>query len=145
MEELRLGSTRLDRRLDESLSSAPADVLPLVRAELVRRGYATFTPKGSALEELETDTWVRHGLVPHDRGWRAEPWLPTWLDHHGHPPDGPGAQRLVRQLGWQVMSDPFAAVASGHRTYRTAGQRTAVRTAVVARPGDTVLCVLPTG
>lgn len=145
IQDLRRGSTRLDRRLDDGVTVAAADLVPLVRAELVRHGYATFDPKGSPLDGFHLDAWAQCGLVPEGGGWRAEPWLPTWLDHHGQPPDSPGAQRLVRQHGWQVMSDPFAAVASGHSNYRTAGQRVAVRTAVVAQPGDTVLCVLPTG
>ena len=144
IDELSHTNSRLARRL-ESPEFAVADVLPLVRSELIRRGYAACDPRASRVDGLEMDTWLRNGFVAHASGWQAEPWLPTWLDHHGKPPDEAVAQRLVRQNHWEVMADPFAATASGHLTYRTTGQRAAVRTAISAQPGDSVLCVLPTG
>ena len=78
---------------------------------------------------------------------RAEPWTPTWLecdtvsavDHDVSDP------RLVRR-DESVRGDPFLATLDKHFTdYKTPGQRVAVRSALVASGGSTLVVNLPTG
>jgi superfamily II DNA/RNA helicase len=74
-----------------------------------------------------------------------EPWMPIWADN-GIPPDTAAANRELRQPAQAVPGDPFLAEAGGGAlTYRTPGQREAVRAVLAADRGETVLAVLPTG
>ena len=77
---------------------------------------------------------------------QARPWLPGWL------PDGaPGgvdaaaaSESLVRG-GFSVPGDPFMSRIKGHENYQSPGQRSAVRAALCAPPGSTLVVCLPTG
>ena len=145
IDQLAESNERLARRLGGGPPLATPDILTLVRAELVRHGYKECDISGTVLADVTPEEWVQHGLIMQDGIVRAEPWLPAWLDHYGHPPDGPPAQRSRRQPAWDISADRFAIATSGHQRYRTVGLQAAVRTAMTAQPGESLLCVLPTG
>ncbi len=137
-----------DRRLERRLSnptSQPGDLLPLIRSQLVGLGYAKVDPRSSALDAVEETTWLDHGFSKCGPLWRAEPWLPEWLDHHGTPPDAAAASGIRRQRDWSLTADSFYTRAMGHQTAKNPGQVAAIRAANILGPGETLICVLPTG
>ena len=141
--ELRSRDLRLDRRLRAGPVSR--DVAPLIRSGLLAAGYVR-----ADLNELEggvlsADVLSQHGLRLEEGSWRAQPWLPDWLDHAGGSIDEPAAKGAERQANWAVRGDAFYRALSGFGTGKTPGQRAAVRSVAVAGPGETVICVLPTG
>jgi ATP-dependent DNA helicase RecQ len=86
--------------------------------------------------------------------WSARPWEPLWqkLDgaHPYRPDDAAIAAPGVRlsatgEAGGLPAADPFFAASTEFRTYRTPGQRAACRAVVSARPGSTIIAMLPTG
>ena len=78
---------------------------------------------------------------------RAEPWTAAWLQPvDGHPIDEDvSALEEVRRVE-SVRGDPFLPFIAGEiRDYKTPGQRAAVRSALVAPAGSTLVVNLPTG
>jgi len=137
---------RLRRRLATTSTGSVAEILTLLRASLVAKSYATVDATGSLLKDIEPSVWEMHGFANHGEGhWKARPWLPSWLDHYGNPPDEPLNRSLVRRPNWSLPADQFYALATLHREYLSGGQRQAVRAAATALPGDTITVVLPTG
>jgi ATP-dependent DNA helicase RecQ len=142
--ELRDSDPRLERRLLSGRWS-PRDLAPILRAQLVRAGYASVDLIGTELQDLSADILKAHGLCKEASGWKAEPWLPTWLDHVGTSVDEPAAKRSERQANWSVTGDGFYQAVAGRTSSKSPAQRLAIRSVAVAGPGDTVLCLLPTG
>ena len=89
------------------------------------------------LDALPSDNWMTI---------RAKPWLPDWLP--GSAPDGVDAavvsETQLRRI-LPVSGDPFMAGIDGHGDYLSGGQRSAVRAALCAPPGSTLVICLPTG
>jgi superfamily II DNA or RNA helicase len=130
------------------------DLIPLLRHALRR-------------QELQTQTSVRL-RVPSTPNWpsrerwadysiqavkvsasqfllEAAPWSPTWLEDADKPAfEDAFAERSVR-LDWRRPIDPFLEIASGFQTYVSPGQREAVRSALLMKPGETLIVSLPTG
>ena len=83
-----------------------------------------------------------------DKGFsvQARPWLPDWLPNV--PPRGveaaSAAENQMRMTN-RVPGDPFMERFSGHDSYLTSGQRSAVRSALCTPPGATLIICLPTG
>ncbi len=82
-------------------------------------------------------------------GWRlsARPWRPEWLRvDGGQGVDDFAASEVVRRSfgGQDGAGDPFLA-AIGRETYRSLGQRAAVRAALSTPPGAALVVALPTG
>src|SRR4051794_15755993 len=105
-----------DPRLDRRLRSGPwgaSDICALLRSGLVASGYATVDLVGSELERLNPAVLEAHGLCKQRLGWKAEPWLPHWLDHVGIGVDEPSARRASRQANWSVRGDDFYRDSSG--------------------------------
>ena len=77
---------------------------------------------------------------------QARPWLPDWLP--GGEPGGVDAtsasEALVREAV-PVPGDPFMSQIKDHENYQSPGQRSAVRAALCAPPGSTLVVCLPTG
>jgi hypothetical protein len=96
--------------------------------------------------------WESYGLLRQaadDRKLRvsAEPWRPAWLAPFGDEGvDGDIAAELLCRDDESVPGDPFLMlVDSTVERYKTPGQRTAVRSAMVLPPGATLVVNLPTG
>jgi superfamily II DNA/RNA helicase len=135
---------RLARRLQLPGPPIPEEVLPLIRSELVARGYqaVSVSPELADIPDL---TWQAHGFSRCGNHWRAEPWLPAWLDSQQTAPDLESARRAPRRPNWQLAPDRFYADAAGRGTYLSPGQKECVRAVSAARSGDSIICVLPTG
>lgn len=100
----------------------------------------------------EPDVWVRHGCAMQSLGEDAvllasDPWVPEWL---------PGAQTTApaaaafkgaeRRNFKGVEGDPMlTAMGKAYTSYRSAGQRAAVRATITAPEGATLAVNLPTG
>ena len=89
------------------------------------------------LDALPSDDWITI---------RAKPWLPHWLP--GSAPNGVDAavvsETQLRSI-LPVPGDPFMTGIDGHGDYQSGGQRSAVRAALCAPPGSTLVVCLPTG
>src|SRR5262249_59864903 len=72
---------------------------------------------------------------------RAVPWQPTWL---GADPFAEADAARPRRFDEAVAGDPFLRLLN-YDTYRAPAQREAVRAALLAPPGSTLLVNLPTG
>jgi superfamily II DNA/RNA helicase len=101
----------------------------------------------------EPETWRSAGVtvVPAADGrplLRAEPYRPTWLAAEvavdAAAAAGTSAGRRA-VAGETLTADPFFAEATGYSTYKTPGQRAAVRAAVSMPDGGTLISELPTG
>ena len=150
------------RRLAEALcertgsaAPSPADLLPLIRDAL------RYWEAGSGVRPemrvpvdrcpvIATKLAKRHGLEAHVVDGVASviavPWRPVWLP--GAPANGvdrDASARTRRQHSHAKLADPFFRAALGFETYRSPGQRAAVRAIVDAPPGSTLSVVLPTG
>ena len=145
LDELAQACPRLARRLESSANPRPAEILPLIRAELVGRGYESVA-ESPELAAVSADEWRAHGFVTGaGREWRAQPWLPRWLKHHGTAPDEAAAHRSPRRPNWQLRPDIFYTDLAQRKEYLSPGQKVGVRAVCAARGGDAVICVLPTG
>lgn len=99
----------------------------------------------------DSETLEAHGIfsTPSDEGWRkvvARPWVPDWLDTDEDP-----SRALVRG-SWSrrrplstIPADPFFEKLTGFQTYRSPGQREAIRTLLTAPKQQAVIAALPTG
>lgn len=78
---------------------------------------------------------------------RAVPWTPRWLDCDSVPAvDHDVSDLRVVRRDESVCGDPFLSlIDEAFTTYRTPGQRAAVRSALVASAGSTLVVNLPTG
>lgn len=156
IESLAREGTRLGRALqvlaDRPVKVGRPDLAGLVRGHLVGLAY-------------------REGIVPEGGGWpavsdwnaagvdatpfegrlklRARSWLPDWLQtDDGRRVEDPGSdptRRAQRRWPSAVPGDPFLPHISPHTTYRSPGQREAIRAVLGASAGRTVVAVLPTG
>jgi superfamily II DNA/RNA helicase len=101
---------------------------PLFPPELVEQVGLTITGKTDGRVRLE-----------------ARPWFPAWLP--GPQPADETAMRAKRRRFFahsMVRGDPFLK-AIGHDSYRSAGQRAAIRAALCVPPGARLVVDLPTG
>ncbi|MEV6638468.1 protein DpdF [Amycolatopsis sp. NPDC051371] len=145
LDDLAAQEDRLARRLTDPKASG-GDLLALVRAALVARGYGSILTDSPGLRPIAPVMWANHGFSPiGPTEWKATPWLPEWLDHHSTPPDEAPARKAVRRRDWRLGADRFYQEATDRDDYLSAGQRDAVRAVGAAQPGDSVICVLPTG
>jgi len=75
----------------------------------------------------------------------AGPWHPDWLDRDGQPNiEGPLVGEEVRRHISCIETDPFLSQV-GFSSYRSLGQREAVRSVLTAPAGSTLAVLLPTG
>lgn len=94
--------------------------------------------------------WETVGLKPTEtsRGTILSytPWCPDWLDSDAGSIDGLAASELRRREFNSVVckGDPMLA-AVGRQSYRSRGQRAAVRAALSTPPGAALVVALPTG
>ena len=96
--------------------------------------------------------WIDYGLIPvlvDDDKTRvtAQPWCPAWLPNGTATAvdEAVAATERVRRVE-SVHGDPFLRrIDANIDTYLTPGQRAAVRSALLAGPGSTLVVNLPTG
>ena len=148
--------------------SADAAVLlrQVLRCDDVRRNVVELED-GVEAESRATSAWLD---VPHSRSFppdyrwrdfgldaqprpqsstriRATPWTPRWLDCDSVPAVDHDVSNLrVVRRDESVRGDPFLTrIDQDFTTYRTPGQRAAVRSALIASAGSTLVVNLPTG
>lgn len=154
--------------VSEHRGSADAAVLlrQVLRTDDVRRG-ASWSSSSISSESNVTRAWLD---VPHSQSFppsfewddygleaefqkntvtriRAAPWMPRWLDWTSVPAVDHDVSdlRIVRR-DEAVHGDPFLSLVDQDiTTYRTPGQRAAVRSTVLAPAGSTLVVNLPTG
>ncbi len=146
-------------RLRSALGSARATGIDLavllrqaLRFEHARRGYTVSPTVLVTHSRLATfDQWQLLGLeVSPSRNGRlisALPWQPGWLGARGEEGvDGRAASEVVcREFnGADALGDPFLETVR-RGSYRSPGQRAAVRAALSTPPGGTLVIALPTG
>lgn len=81
------------------------------------------------------------------RALAAKPWRPAWLQGASLRAADETAMRAERRRffeGWAVGGDPFLSIL-GRSSYRSPGQRAAVRAALSMPPGAALVVDLPTG
>jgi superfamily II DNA helicase RecQ len=131
-----------------------ADLAPVLKHVLRRESLQTNTtaqlrmPLGNRWPGLQE--WARYGISAHsqtDRYFLIEAlgWAPTWLPVADAPVFDDAFRQAPVRRDWTTPIDPFLAEASGFETYVSPGQREAVRSAFLMRPGDTLIVCLPTG
>lgn len=96
------------------------------------------------------DEWSRFGILAHSQTENhilveAAPWSPGWLSAADTPIFEDAFRQHQVRKDFRTLADPFIADASGYPTYVSAGQREAVRSAFLMRPGHTLIVCLPTG
>lgn len=131
-----------------------ADLAPVLKHILRRESLQTNTTAQLRVPVVDrwpsAQEWARFGVSAHSQTDRdclieALPWAPTWLPASDLPVfDDAFRQHSVRK-DWTTPIDPFLAEPSGFATYVSPGQREAVRSAFLMRPGDTLIVCLPTG
>jgi superfamily II DNA/RNA helicase len=145
LQEIAQTCPRLARRLQSPAELRPAEILPLIRAVLVSRGYESIA-ESPELAVVPADAWRAHGFATAEgRQWRAQPWLPWWLTHQGTAPDEAADHCSPRRPNWQLSPDRFYAEIAHRDEYLSPGQKASVRAVIAARGGDAIVCVLPTG
>lgn len=98
----------------------------------------------------DPEMWAESGVEirgHHDGGYlvAALPWAPSWLpDVPTDGVDGRAAAEQLLRMPREVGPDPFLRL-FGYSSYRSAGQRAALRAALRAPAGSTLLVCLPTG
>lgn len=106
-------------------------------------------PTGTCLDEVDwLDLGIAQRITPTGQlELRATPWTPTWLDDvPAEGCDGDVAAGRQKRRDETVSPDPFLMeVDSSIETYRTPGQRSALRSAFLMPPASTLLINLPTG
>lgn len=141
---------------DKTTQASALDLAVLLRQALrredARRGYEVsprVTVKHPRISGFSN--WKRVGIAgePIAGGWHltADIWRPEWLDTSGPlGVDDIAAGEVVRRSfnGQDCDGDPFLA-AIGRVSYRSIGQRAAVRAALSTPPGATLVIALPTG
>jgi ATP-dependent DNA helicase RecQ len=140
---------------DPALRPSPLDLAVLVRHAL---RHHQMQPEGSGSGPVfvrggptwpTPEDWARvdADATPTSGGYlvAVRSWRPEWLDDAGlRGVDGAAAQASERRALRAVPGDPFLA-RFGRTTYHSSGQRAAMRAALMAPPGATLLVCLPTG
>jgi superfamily II DNA/RNA helicase len=146
---------RLRRVLDGGPHPATALDLAVLARQALRHADLTagVEPQWRAVErsgrDVLEDACARVGLeiLPGAGGsvsLRALAWAPDWLD--GRDPFAAAVAALPRRAQRLVPGDPFLGLLGyENKTYNTESQREAVRAALTAPPGSTLLVNLPTG
>jgi ATP-dependent DNA helicase RecQ len=154
-----LGNSSIAQRLVRALTSSDAeasqlDILVLIRQFLMHVDYWQ-TPNKCELElpvALVKDftEWQSIGLVERKLNSRiyvsARAWNPDWLEKISNGVDGDiSGEVICRKFSeTAVAGDPFLNK-FGYDTYRSAGQRSAIRGALSTPPSENLIINLPTG
>ena len=85
-------------------------------------------------------------LVNGGTGFSAFPWIPNWVNgaSTAHPVDNCSGEQIRRSKP-TIKSDDGFEILTGHKTFKTFGQFSAVQCVRSMRDGSTVVIMLPTG
>ena len=149
------------RRLLNAASSTPGSVGPPDLAALVRhllRAEAEISGAQNGLTLPVGGPWPRgaawapFGLEASESGgWQkvfATPWTPAWLTGGDVDPSADanrGVHRPPLPKRDDTTADPFLTAMTGLTSYRSTGQREAVRAVLSTPPSATIIADLPTG
>ena len=138
---------RLFGALTGDFKGSPSDVAALLRHVLRQEDGALWVPSAPAMPSAED--WSKAGVMaePRKSGFfiRARPWTPDWLtDVPLNGVDGATACAVERRRSEAIPPDPYLATL-GFETYKSNGQRRALRAALSAPRGSTLVVSLPTG
>ena len=134
------------RAMDDG-SASPLDLAVLIRHAL---RYERGTLRVPATDGMPSaDDWASVGVTatPSGGGFMVEgrPWKPDWLADPGDDGvDAAVAAGQARRRSEEVAGDPFLREFQ-YETYRSTGQRRALRAALGAPRGSTLVVSLPTG
>lgn len=149
IERLRVALTQVPQR------ASALDLAVLLRQAMSRehmRRDAAVLPvaRVSHARLADFSLWSKVGLSVTTIGGRRlvsiEPWRPVWLSIEGNEVDTFAASETIRREFNSVgcEGDPFLA-SVGRTTYRSRGQRAAVRAALSTPAGASLVVALPTG
>ena len=105
-------------------------------------------PQGPSWPTVQEWEMVGMSAVPSENGTtiQAKPWLPDWLpDATSGGVDGAAASESQYRRTTPVAGDAFLSRIQEQGSYLSPGQRSAVRGALCAPPGSTLVVCLPTG
>ena len=134
--------------------ATPLDVAVLVRQVLRRasvRDGGDYRLVVSSEAGLRREHWESAGVTAIEAAHgatmlQAAPWQPLWLGRTTvDAAAGAGTAAGIRALHDNLPADPFFSDATTYQTYRTAGQRAAVRAALSMPESATLIALLPTG
>ena len=128
-------------------SASSLDLAVLFRHALRKEGGALRVPAGGGMPS--PGDWKAVGVeatpVGDAFGVKAKPWKPEWLSHvPDEGVDSAAAQAKQRRRDDPAPPDPYLA-GLGYESYRSPGQRGALRAALSAPRGSTLVVSLPTG
>jgi len=94
--------------------------------------------------------WRAYGVLAHSEAngrmiIEAESWRPAWLEEVDHPVFADVFAETELRVEKSRGIDPFVGQATGFGAYVSAGQREAVRAALLMPEGETLIVSLPTG
>ncbi len=138
---------RLFDALIGEFKGSPVDLSVLFRHVLRQEDVPLWVPSTSAMPSAED--WSKSGVVAESRNGglfiSARPWAPDWLpDVPRNGVDGAAARAVERRRSEAIRPDPYLANL-GFETYKSNGQRRALRAALSAPRGSTLVVSLPTG
>jgi len=156
--------TRLSRVL-KLLSSGVSDQPSKLDLAILIRQVLRFHEQNASSTDLpqfwvpsgqgwpDSEVWAKIGVIARneENGFvvRARPWAPSWLPNSasdGVDAASAGEKRMrISDLMPDEPGDPFLRLILGYESYRSRGQRSAVRAAFGTPPGATLLVCLPTG
>ncbi|MBO3457750.1 DEAD/DEAH box helicase [Aetokthonos hydrillicola Thurmond2011] len=146
------------RRLLNALHDSPksGDIASLLR-DVLRREDEKQGARSQTLLRVqkrspfpEGNIWKQAGISllaeePNHYLISANPWQPEWLDFSSkYPPEVPLYKQENRRSYEPVIGDPFLELVE-LKTYRSIGQREAIRAILTAPPKSTLTVNLPTG
>ncbi|HWW85213.1 MAG TPA: protein DpdF [Vicinamibacterales bacterium] len=137
-----------------SSRATPLDLAVLVRQVLRRasvRDESDYRLVVSSALGVREEHWRRAGVTAIQTTdgatlLQATAWRPAWLGGvEADTAAAAGTAAGVRAVHDHLPADPMFADATSYRTYRTAGQRAAVRAALSLPDSATLIALLPTG
>lgn len=138
--------SRLFRALGDK-SASPLDLAVLFRHALRSEGGALRVPSVAGMPSAEHWAAVGVAATRFGEAFSVEglPWSPAWLpDVPSDGVAGTATRAIRRRHDDPATADPFLAT-FGYESYRSLGQRRALRAALSAPRGSTLVVSLPTG